>query len=389
MPITIEEVKAALAERDAGVEALLTKANADLAALTEKVNSQNVNVIDLAQKVAGLSDGGLRGGGGGRESLGALLAKSDFAERWAHGNGEKSVRIAFENYSIKAAPPILATGTGAYPVLPVQQLVQPIVLPRFWSSLATVNITTAAIQTIDGTFDNQAGPQAGENTLKPQSGTTFSPVLWPAQTIAHWQLASKQVVDDVPQLADFVDLEMREGLQAAIDTQVIGGDGTGFNLKGIMTGGTMVDGTTGTALDSVIMAVAQLQAAGATKVVCGLNPLDIAAMRIAKGTGSGTYLLNPLAPLDGVPGATFVPVSAIPQGSYVAVATPQGAYVGLRQGVTMEISREDRDNFVKNMVTFLVEARLALVLQRPSMCLYGSLVAPPPPPLATKAKSAA
>ncbi|WP_027796567.1 phage major capsid protein [Paraburkholderia acidipaludis] len=374
MPITIEEVRAALAERDAGVEALLTKANADIAALAEKVNGQNVNILDLGQKFAGLSEHGFSRGasGAGRASLGALLAKSDLLTRWNHGNGPKSVRVALEGVNIKADT---ITSSG-FPVQPQQELVQPIVLPRFWNSLFSLPITTDSIQTVDGDLENNAAPQQGEGALKAQSSTTFTPTLWPAQTIAHWQLASRQVLDDVGALGEFMDLSMREGLQAAVDQQVITGSGTGYDLKGVMTGGTQMDGTSATALDSIIMAVANLQSQGATRVVCGLSPLDIAAMRIAKSSGSGTYLLDPLASLNGVPGAVFVPVAAIPQGQYCAVATPQGAYIGLRQGVTVEVSREDRDNFVKNLVTVLVECRLALVLQRPSMCLYGALVAP-------------
>ena len=351
------------------------------------LDALRVNVLDLGQKFAGLSEG--RGSGSrGRESLGALLRKSDFAERWRDGNGERSIKIAFDDFDVKADS-ILGVGTGAYPVQPVQQLVEPIVLPRFWSSLVSVPVNTNAVETIESTFENNAGPQQGEGVLKPQSGTSFTPVLWPTQTIAHWELASRQVINDVAQLGAFVDLQMREGLQAKIDAQVIAGDGLGFNLKGIMTGGTNVDGTTDVALDSVVLAVANLQSQGATKVVVGLNPLDVASMRIAKASGSGSYLLDPLAALAGVPGAVFVPVAAIPLGSYVAVATSQGAYVGLRQGVTLEVSREDADNFRRNMVTLLVEARLALVIARPGLCQYGSLVAPPPPPLATKAKSAA
>ncbi|MBN3805625.1 phage major capsid protein [Paraburkholderia sp. Ac-20336] len=229
---------------------------------------------------------------------------------------------------------------------------------------------------VTGDLTNNAAPQYPEGSLKKQSTLSFADTLFPVATIAHWILASRQVLDDEPALQGFVDLQMREGLQEKIDREVLTGDGQPGNLTGLLTAGTALDGVVGdNRLDTVLIAVATLQAQGAQRVVVGLNPMDIIAMATMKDA-SGAYLMNPLVPLSGVLGASFTAASSIPRGSYVAAATPQGAYTALRQDVTLEVSREDADNFRRNMVTLLTECRMALVIANPELVLHGSFVAP-------------
>ncbi|MBZ4288400.1 phage major capsid protein, partial [Mycobacterium tuberculosis] len=47
-----------------------------------------------------------------------------------------------------------------------------------------------------------------------------------------------------------------------------------------------------------------------------------------------------------------------------------------RMDATIEISNQDRDNFVKNMLTILCEERLALAVKRPEAFVYGSFTVP-------------
>ena len=339
--------------------------------LRDRIQGAEVNLIDLGQKLAGLTDPGRVIGSGSRgESLGALVTKSNLLTEWKGGNGAKVVRAGFDTYDIKAdlAPLVSAN----FPGQAQQVLVPPIILPRFWSSLASLPTTANAVQAIGGELTNNAAVQYPEGSLKAQSTIGFTDTLFPVCTIAHWILASRQVLDDEPALRGFIDTQMRDGLNEKIDREVLAGDGQPGNLTGLLTAGTVLDGVAGdNKLDAVLIAVATLLAQGATRVVVGINPLDVIAMATMKDA-SGAYLMNPLVPLAGVLGASFVPVAAIPRGSYIAVATPQGAYVALRQGIVLEVSREDADNFRRNLVTILTECRMALVVQRPELVLHGS-----------------
>lgn len=66
-----------------------------------------------------------------------------------------------------------------------------------------------------------------------------------------------------------------------------------------------------------------------------------------------------------------VPTTAIAAGTFLVGDFPAATVVYDRQEAIVEISREDRDNFVKNMVTILVENRLALAVEAPGALIYG------------------
>jgi hypothetical protein len=132
----------------------------------------------------------------------------------------------------------------------------------------------------------------------------------------------------------------------------------------------------------MISTVVTLRANGAGKVVIGVGIADYLSTMLVKST-TGEYVISPGANLLAMIGAVIVPCPAVPAGNLLAVGTPEGAYIALRNDITIEVSREDSDNFRRNMVTTLAEARAAVVVQRPSLCLYGPLTAPVAP-LGTK-----
>src|SRR5690606_18623818 len=75
-------------------------------------------------------------------------------------------------------------------------------------------------------FTNNAAPVA-ENTTKPYSDLTFEEVLEGVKTIAHLLKASKQILDDLPQLQSFINGRLLNGLKRVEDAQLLFGSGTG------------------------------------------------------------------------------------------------------------------------------------------------------------------
>jgi HK97 family phage major capsid protein len=67
-----------------------------------------------------------------------------------------------------------------------------------------------------------------------------------------------------------------------------------------------------------------------------------------------------------------VDTNAMPQGHFLVGAFNMAAQVFDREDANVQVSTEDGDNFVKNMVTIRAEERLALAVFRPQSFVYGA-----------------
>ena len=76
---------------------------------------------------------------------------------------------------------------------------------------------------------------------------------------------------------------------------------------------------------------------------------------------------------------------AMAQGSFLTGALKYAAQIFDREDANVLISTEDRDNFVKNMVTILCEERLALAVYRPQALVSGTFAAATAAPAAAQA----
>ena len=64
--------------------------------------------------------------------------------------------------------------------------------------------------------------------------------------------------------------------------------------------------------------------------------------------------------------------SAMPAGDFMVGAFNIAAQVFDREDANIQVSTEDGDNFIKNMVTIRAEERLALIVFRPESFVYGT-----------------
>ena len=73
-----------------------------------------------------------------------------------------------------------------------------------------------------------------EGAAKPSSDIQLDLKSTSAKVIAHWFKASRQSLDDVPQLRSLIDNRLLYGLAFKEELQLLSGDGTGQNLHGII-----------------------------------------------------------------------------------------------------------------------------------------------------------
>lgn len=227
-------------------------------------------------------------------------------------------------------------------------------------------------------FTNSAAPVA-ELALKPESNMTFDMETAPVRTIAHWIAASKQVLDDTPMLQSLIDSQLRIGLDLVEDMQLLLGDGTGQNLHGIMPQATAFAATgipAGATSFVDRIRWAKLQARKAFLPADGivLNPEDWAKIEMLKDA-EGRYLYSAFT--SGAEqrlwGLRVVESDAIAAGQFLVGAFGTGAQIWDREDATVEVSTDDRDNFIRNALTIRAEERLALTVYRPNAFITGAL----------------
>ena len=227
-------------------------------------------------------------------------------------------------------------------------------------------------------FTNAAAPVA-EGNQKPQSGITFEQDTANVRTIAHWVHATKQILDDAPMLQSYIDGRLRYGLMFVEEGQLLKGAGTGQNLHGIVPQAVAFDPAFvpahATIIDTLRLALLQAELAEYPATGITLHPTDWARIELTKDNEGRYIFANPNQLLGpALWGKPVVPTQAMDESEFLVGAFQLGAQIFDREDANVEISTEDRDNFVKNMVTIRAEERLALAVYRPEAFVTGELV---------------
>jgi HK97 family phage major capsid protein len=249
--------------------------------------------------------------------------------------------------------------------------------------LPSTTTTSNAIEfTKENAFTNSAA-EAAEGAAKGESALTWTLVNMPISTVAHWIKISKQLAADAPALAAYVNTRMAYGVNQKVDTQLVVGDGTAPNISGTYdTGNYTAHGIANAALGSTLkklvlfrQIMATLYAAGYPADAIVLNPADWATIEIELMTtaaGQTLYSVNEggQARLFGVPVIQAIGMAA---DTFQIGRFSEAYMVYNREGVVVEMSDSDSDNFTKNLITLRAERRLALATEKPAAVRGGDL----------------
>lgn len=219
-------------------------------------------------------------------------------------------------------------------------------------------------------FTNNAAPQGADGTKKAESTLVLEAVVQAVTTIAHFAKASKQILDDVPQLQSFIDGRLRYGLQYAEELQLLKGSGATYNLNGIYTQATTyaapITITDPTRIDTIrlMMLQAFLAEYPATGIV--LHPSDWASIELGKDS-QGRYIIGDpqgvaTPRLWGLP---VVETQAMTINTALVGAFRPMSQIFDREDPNVVIATENEDDFTKNLITIRAEERLASAVYRP------------------------
>lgn len=390
----------------------LKEVNTGLKNLTEKVQPMAENALNEAKKAGELStetkaavDQALTDLNNLRQAQNDLQVKLGEAEqlfaRGGTGNPGTQVDARAGDLAVKddriiamvgnvvqgkrISVPVPRAALTSFAVNPVDSSTQIITAPNQRLSirnlLAPGQTASNAIAYLRETgFTNNAAPVA-ENTTKPYSDLTFEEVLEGVKTIAHLLKASKQILDDLPQLQSFINGRLLNGLKRVEDAQLLFGSGVGTNLHGIYTQAETYSAPITIASPTRVdtMRLAMLQAALADVFATGhvLHMNDWTAIELLKDT-TGAYLFtNPFSP--SAPSLWGLPVAetnhAAMTGKFLTGSFAEGAQIFDREDANVVISTENDDDFDKNMISIRCEERLALAVYRPEAFVKGEFPA--------------
>lgn len=352
-----------------------TKKTADDALL--KHNEIAARLTDIEQKMARKGNDQPQR----QKSYGEQVGESEELKSFIANGGRGRVNIAVK--AIISSLTTDANGSAGDLIIPQRQdgIITPAQRRMTIRDLLTPGRTTSnAIQYVKETgFTNSAATVSeSSGAAKPQSEIKFDLMTTAVTTIAHWVLATKQILDDVPQLQSYIDGRLRYGLQYVEEGQLLNGGGTGTDLNGVYTQATAFSApvtipATVTKID--VLRLAMLQAVLAEYPATGmvLHPTDWATIELVKDTTGRHIIGNPGGGLAGhtLWGLPVVETPAMTIDKYLVGAFKLGAQIFDREDANVEISTEDSDNFRKNLVTIRAEERLALAVYRPEAFIKG------------------
>ncbi|KPF75033.1 hypothetical protein IP68_10445 [Blastomonas sp. AAP25] len=241
--------------------------------------------------------------------------------------------------------------------------------------LNVVRVTSGSVEYPKMTARPTAAAPVAEGALKPESAMVMELATAPIRTIAHFIPASRQVLDDAPQLQGIIDVEMLYGLAIKEEQQLLFGDGTGQNLEGMVPQATEFDPVLlfaePTFIDVIAAAIHQAALSEVSPTGIVVHPTDWWKMRTTKDA-DGRYILGD--PAANVPpnlfGIPVVPTQAMTVDNFlVGGFGAQTLYD--RWEARVEISSEHADFFTRNLIAVLCEERIGFAAKLPQALVTG------------------
>ena len=257
---------------------------------------------------------------------------------------------------------------GVFGTPNVPQKIEPLI-PHIAVTTDSVDYVTVA-DTINAAGVAEAG-------AIPES--KFTPTLAKANVVnvAHYTKITKQLADDAPALAAYINTKMLYGLQNKVESQIVNGDGTAPQLKGLLADKSFTDASaqlTGAKnlFDLLLLLQGVAETAAYEPEALVLNPMTWAQLAMEKDSQDRYLLGGPgLAANKSVWGIPVVTSSAVPAGKFIFGNFTQTVTIYDRQQVAVEMTGTNEDDFTRYLYTIRASRRLALAVEVPAGIFAG------------------
>jgi HK97 family phage major capsid protein len=222
---------------------------------------------------------------------------------------------------------------------------------------------------LETTFTNNAA-EVDEGTANTDSALDFTLTTDSVREINVWLPVARNTLADVAQLQSYVTGRLRHMLNTRRSAQLIAGDGSAPNIRGVLNRSGIQTQAKGAdpVMDAIHKAITKVAVTGdSTPDAIVLHPNDWQDIRLTR-TVDGVYILgNPgdagARVLWGLP---VTVTTSITENTGLVGAFGSQAQLFRREGVTVEVSTEHASYFTERKVAVLLYERLALAVYRPS-----------------------
>lgn len=317
-------------------------------------------------------------------SLGERFANADEVRNWIDGGARgTSPSVTMEGVELRAVTDTTtgATSGGAFINNTRLTRVGADFLDRkvfLADLLPVIPISTGSVeyvQDVSPLADLVNKPaEVTEGAAKPQAGITTAVITEAAATIAAWVNMTRQVAADSPQLQGYIEGRLRYALKRRVDQQLISGNGTPPNLRGLLnrTGiNTYVaPATAENAAISIRKALTVMENVEAVPEIIVLNPADAENFDLTNSATAGIHATPDetggfrQGPSRTAWGMTQVHSTAIASGTALLI-DPMAVALFDRQQIATYMTDSHASLFISNVITLLMETRVGLGLFDP------------------------
>lgn len=218
-----------------------------------------------------------------------------------------------------------------------------------------------------------------EGNAKPEANYGGPIIAGTVKTLPVWTKLTEQMIADNSNLVQVINDDLPYQLDKVIDYQILRGDGTGVNLKGLNQSGNYTDYLDGvvwensdTVIDLVLTVKGKMEAAGIRNLILVLNSEDWTKVLKSKNVNKD-YLIPGIVdiPTQRIWGVPVVLNENVESGKFYMGNFAEAGKIIERSGLQIEMARSG-DDFERNLMTLRVERRLDFAVLQPKAVCYGN-----------------
>ncbi|MDR9419452.1 phage major capsid protein [Gracilimonas sp.] len=234
-------------------------------------------------------------------------------------------------------------------------------------------------------YDNNAAAVDSDNAAeKPESEFQWDLETRTVRDIAHTVTLHKNLMDDLPLLQSYLPQRLRDGLFRETSRQILRGQDASQEIIGLNQTGSHADfdsagfqaavvnngKTVGEAnfIDILGYAKTQLRLGNYVGTLILMNPEDFYSFMFSVDNDGDYHMNNPVwLYVAGI----IQQSNYVNQGEFYVLDRNRSNFLLNRQSINVDFSYENKDNFVKNLVTIRAERRMVQVTERPNGIILG------------------